>query len=127
QPVFRGLVAEVGLVQRDVAERGAGAGRRIATQVHVSAVLLTAETACHPGTHGPPLAQPLLEGQTQPGVERVLVGFGAVASGSFAGEVARAQVTAEVPAGLLDGGTDGTEAGRQTGCSKQQRSAGRCA
>src|SRR3546814_7008498 len=57
QPVVRRLVAEVGLVERDVAERGPGAGGRVGAQVGVGAVLFAAEAACHPGAHGPALAE----------------------------------------------------------------------
>src|SRR3546814_5162752 len=75
QPVVRRLVAEVGLVERDVAERGAGAGGRIGAQVGVGAVLFAAEAARHPGAHGPALAEAALDGEPEPRVEGFRVGF----------------------------------------------------
>src|SRR5690606_22299173 len=98
QAVVRRPVTEVGLVEGDVAERGAGAGGRVTAQVDVRAVLLAAEAAGDPGAHGPVLAEAAFDRDAQAGVEGILVGLGAIARGAFAGEPAAAQVAAELPA-----------------------------
>src|SRR3546814_7376537 len=79
--------------------RSSDLGGRVGAQVGVGAVLFAAEAACHPGAHGPALAEAALDGEPEPRVEGFRVGFGAVARGAFAGEVAATHVAAERPSG----------------------------
>src|SRR5690606_29914028 len=118
-------VTEVGLVEGDVAERGAGPGRRVTAQIGSRAVLLAAEAACDPGADGPVFAKATFDRDPQAGIEGVLVGLGAIACGAFAGEPATAQVAADLPAGVIGRrGGQGDGSGRQAGDDQQRGSAG---
>src|SRR5690606_6787884 len=115
------LWAEVGLVEGDVAERGAGAGGRVGAQVDVAAFLVAAEAAGDPGAHGPAFAEAALDGHAQAGVEGVLVGCGAVARGGSAGEPAAARVAAGLPArAVVRRGRERGGTGREPGDGQQQ-------
>src|SRR5690606_18735370 len=119
QPILRRLVPEVGLVEGDVAEGGAGAGRRVAAQVDVGAVLVAAEAARDPRAHPPALVEAAFGGQPQARVERVLLALAAVARGALAGEPAAAQVAAELPAGGVRGLGGRAEGSREAaGCQQ---------
>src|SRR5690606_477265 len=118
------LVAQVGLVQGDVAEGGAGAGRGVAAQVEGVAVLVGSEAPGDAGPHLPALVQLVLQGQPDPRIERILVGLGAIARGALAGEPAAAEITAELPFPGFGGRGGGAEAAEQAGRRQQPRAPG---
>src|SRR5690606_30512041 len=117
QPILRRLVSEVGLVHGDVAEGGAGSGRRVAAQVDVGAVLVAAEAARDPRAHPPALVEAAFGGQPQARVERILLALAAVAREPRAGAagVGRPAAAAGGGGGLGGGLRMGGALGRVAG------------